>query len=125
MALVQFPADRRTADVRRYAVALQRLHGEDANRFWRTEIASLAADGIDVEIVGVLDRETNRTRIAGRPVMRDIADIGADDALVITDGRRPQEVYEALSAALGQERIHAPAFLRISPPRPDAGGAAR
>lgn len=53
MTLLQFPADRRTADVRRCADALQRLHGEEANRFWRTEMAQFAkgfrAQGVDEE----------------------------------------------------------------------------
>ncbi|WP_286182225.1 DUF6074 family protein [Rhizobium sp. ICMP 5592] len=44
MTLLQFPADRRTADVRRCAEALQQLHGEAANRFWRSEMAVFAAD---------------------------------------------------------------------------------
>lgn len=43
MTLLQFPADRRTADVRRCAEALQQLHGEAANRFWRSEMAEFAA----------------------------------------------------------------------------------
>ncbi|WJH39967.1 DUF6074 family protein [Aliirhizobium terrae] len=51
MTLLQFPADRRTADIRRCAEALQNIHGEEANRFWRTEMASFAegfrARGVD------------------------------------------------------------------------------
>lgn len=43
MTLLQFPADRRTAEVRRCAAALERLHGDEANRFWRSEMAGLAA----------------------------------------------------------------------------------
>lgn len=43
MSLLAFPADRRTSDIRRCANALLQLHGEEANRFWRTEMASLAA----------------------------------------------------------------------------------
>ncbi|MBB3659275.1 hypothetical protein FHX15_004539 [Rhizobium sp. BK650] len=43
MALLHFPADRRTADIRRCSEALQNLHGEAANRFWRTEMAGFAA----------------------------------------------------------------------------------
>ncbi len=41
MTLVQFPADRRVADVKRCAEALQTIHGEEANRFWRSEMAAL------------------------------------------------------------------------------------
>ncbi len=44
MPLLQFPADRRTAAIRRCAEALQNLHGEAANRFWRSEMAGLAAN---------------------------------------------------------------------------------
>ncbi|HEU0118764.1 MAG TPA: DUF6074 family protein [Alphaproteobacteria bacterium] len=43
MSLLPFPADRRTRDIRRCAEALLQLHGEEANRFWRSEMASLAA----------------------------------------------------------------------------------
>jgi len=43
MSLIQFPADRRTADIRRCVNALQDLHGEEANRFWRSEMADFAA----------------------------------------------------------------------------------
>jgi hypothetical protein len=42
MTLLQFPADRRAADVRRCAQALNRLQGEEANRFWRSEMAQFA-----------------------------------------------------------------------------------
>lgn len=44
MTLLQFPADRRTADIRRCSEALQNLHGEAANRFWRSEMAGFAVN---------------------------------------------------------------------------------
>lgn len=40
MTVLQFPADRRIADIRRCAHALQRLHGEKANQYWRSEMAN-------------------------------------------------------------------------------------
>ncbi|OCI93280.1 hypothetical protein A6U86_19830 [Rhizobium sp. AC27/96] len=43
MSLLAFPADRRTSDIRRCANALLQLHGEEANRFWRSEMAGFAA----------------------------------------------------------------------------------
>jgi DNA-binding MarR family transcriptional regulator len=79
------------------------------------EIAMLAANGSGVEIVGILDGETPHIRFAGAPVLRDVTVIGANDALVITDGRKPQEMHEALVGHVGRERLYAPAFLRISP----------
>jgi hypothetical protein len=38
MTLLQFPADKRLAEVRRCAEQLLNLHGEAANRFWRAEM---------------------------------------------------------------------------------------
>ncbi len=49
MTLAHFPADRRTADIRRCAQALLSLHGEEANHYWRQEMTvfarTLAAQG--------------------------------------------------------------------------------
>jgi DNA-binding MarR family transcriptional regulator len=89
------------------------------------EIATLAANGADVELVGVYDRETNHVRIAGLPVVRDVGDLGADAVLVITDGHKPQELYEILTATVGQERVLAPPFLRISPRSSNSSSGAR
>jgi DNA-binding MarR family transcriptional regulator len=88
------------------------------------EIASLAASGTEVELVGVLDTETNQARCAGLAVIRDVTALGAGVALVITDGRRPQELYQRLVAGFGAERVVAPPLLRISPHLAalDAGG---
>ena len=57
--------------------------------------------------------------------MRDVTAIGTNDALVITDGRKPQELHEALVGQVGRERLLAPAFLRISPRQTDQTGAER
>lgn len=89
------------------------------------EIATLAANGIDIVLVGVFDRETNHTRVAGLPVLRDVGELGADAALVITDGRKPQELYEMLIATAERGRVYAPPFLRISPGLSNFGSGAR
>ena len=77
------------------------------------EIATLAANGTAIELMGILDRETNHVRVAGLPVMRDIEAIAHDAVLVITDGRKPQEVYDQFADAVGAARVRAPAFLRV------------
>lgn len=82
-----------------------------------TEIATLAANGTDVEFVAVFERETNQQRIAGLPVVRDIAQFGDDDVFVITDGRNAQETYDRLVATVVLDRVLYPKFLRISPQR--------
>lgn len=79
------------------------------------EIATLAAHDVDIELVAVLDHETNQPRVGGLPVIRSVESLGADDVLVITDGRAPQQAYDRLVAAVGHERVLAPPFLRISP----------
>jgi DNA-binding MarR family transcriptional regulator len=88
------------------------------------EIATLAANGITIELVGILDRETNQVRVAGLPVIRDVAAIASDAVMVITDGRRPQELYEQLVDAAGAERVRAPSFLRVVPRVPRSGSGA-
>jgi DNA-binding MarR family transcriptional regulator len=79
------------------------------------EIATLAVDGLDLTIVAVLDRETNRVHIAGLPVIRTVEGLASGDVLVITDGRRPQDAYDLLVAQVEPQRVIAPPFLRISP----------
>lgn len=84
------------------------------------EIASLAAHGAAVEVIGVFDRTTNQLRVAGLPVLRELAGIDGADIAVIADGRKPQELYDELSAALGADRVVAPDFLRVAARTPTA-----
>jgi len=77
------------------------------------EIATLAASGLDVALVAVLDVETNQARVAGLPVIRSIEEAEPGDILVITDERNPQETHDRL-AAVAPDRVLAPPFLRIS-----------
>jgi DNA-binding MarR family transcriptional regulator len=77
------------------------------------EIASLAAHGTAVNLLGVFDRATNQARFAGLPVLRDLDGATDVDVVVVTDGRRSQELYDELRATLGAERVQAPDFLRV------------
>lgn len=78
------------------------------------EIASLAMDGLGLELVAVLDQATNQERVAGAVVVHSIDGLGSVDVLVITDGRQPQETYDRLVVVAGADRVIAPPFLRIS-----------
>jgi DNA-binding MarR family transcriptional regulator len=80
------------------------------------EIATLAVNGLGIELVAVFDPETNHAHVAGLPVIRTIQDLEPGDMLVITDGRRPQHAYDRLLAIVERDRVAAPPFLRISPP---------
>ena len=74
-----------------------------------SEIATLAAYGLDVTLVAVLDVETNQARVAGLPVIRSLDEVEPGDILVITDERNPQETYDRLAAKVAPERVLAPA----------------
>jgi DNA-binding MarR family transcriptional regulator len=88
------------------------------------EIATLAANDSAVELLGILDRESNQARLAGLAVVRDIGALPPDAVLVITDGRRPQEAYDRLVEAVGAGRVRAPSFLRVIPRRSGVNGGA-
>jgi L-amino acid N-acyltransferase YncA len=60
------------------------------------EIAILAARHKAVEVVVVLDAETNCGRVAGVPVVRNQKEAPAFDAVVVTDARTPQASYDRL-----------------------------
>jgi len=78
------------------------------------EIATLAALDSGVEVVAIFDEETNRQQFAGVPVVRDLADLGAADAVVITDMKDPQAAYDRMTTALGRDAVVFPSLLRLS-----------
>ena len=77
------------------------------------EIALLAALEADAELVGILDREVNASRLHGQPVLRSLDEAEAWDALVITESRHPQEAFERLRGTVPERQVLAPPFLRI------------
>lgn len=98
------------------------------------EIAALGAAEAGVEIVAVID--PSGERCAGKPVVRDLADllalgVGQPNAIVITDSRTPQACYDtmlgvAAEHGIAPDRIFAPELLRITArPRRAARGAPR
>lgn len=78
------------------------------------EIALLAAIEHDVEIVGVLNRDTNLDRISRLRVARTPEELGPLDAIVVVASRRPQDTYDALREHFVDGAILAPKFLRLS-----------
>ena len=77
------------------------------------EIALLAAMEADAALVGILDREANTDRLHGLPVLRSLEEAEAWDALVITESRHPQEVFETLRDTVPVRQMLTPPFLRI------------
>ncbi|MCY4310852.1 MAG: winged helix-turn-helix transcriptional regulator [Rhodospirillaceae bacterium] len=78
------------------------------------EIALLAALEADAELVGILDRETNASRLHGLPVLRSLAEAEGWDAFVISESRHPQEAFDRLRGTIPDEKVLAPPFLRIA-----------
>jgi hypothetical protein len=57
MSVLQFPANRRAGEVKRCADALQKLNGEEANRFWRSQMSLFAAE---LRELGASEEEISR-----------------------------------------------------------------
>ncbi len=78
------------------------------------EIAILAAWGEGLELLGLLDPSANQDQYYGVKVIRSLAEIGAVDAVVITEARAPQRAYETMRALLADARVLAPPVLKIA-----------
>lgn len=78
------------------------------------EIALLAAREAEVEIVFVLDGQTNKDHFQGIPVARSHEEVAGAGAIVITDARAPQQVFDALRANFSESKILAPPLLRVT-----------
>lgn len=78
------------------------------------EIACLAAHEAGVEFVAVVNREANRDRMLGLPVVRDLTELGEIDGVVIADSKAPQAVFDGLLERFEERRVLAPRLLRIS-----------
>jgi DNA-binding MarR family transcriptional regulator len=91
-----------------------------------TEIAVLAAWGEGIELQAVLDWQANEDRICGLKVVRSLDEVGQIEAAVITESRRPQEVYDELRQRLPEAQVLVPLLLKVvrdsgHPPSGDPG----
>lgn len=77
------------------------------------EIAVLAAMAEDVELVAIIAPDADRATRFGVRIQPSLAEI-AVDAVVIADSCQPQATFDAYAARLPDERILAPALLRIT-----------
>jgi DNA-binding MarR family transcriptional regulator len=78
------------------------------------EIAILCALEAGVTIVAVVDSRANGARFAGASVAESFAEVGMpSDAVVITDVIRPDQTLEKAVTFAGEERVFAPALLKL------------
>ena len=83
------------------------------------EIAILCALEAGITIVAVVDPRSSATRFAGVSVAKSFADAGApSDAVMVTDVSRPVQMLEAAAAFAGNDRVFAPALLKLRPLQP-------
>lgn len=74
-----------------------------------------------LEVVGVWDSERKGKRFLHVPLARTLDELQPVDAVIVTDTRRPQAVYDALAEKLPAERILVPSLLRIARGEPFNG----
>lgn len=78
------------------------------------EIGTICALDMDLEIVGVVDPGVDAEKFAGLAVYRAVADLGAVDAIIVTNFSAPQDTYDALIAVAPGGNVLAPPLLNIS-----------
>ncbi len=77
------------------------------------EVYALCSLDHKIELVGIFDPASNRDRFAGLPVAKQLSDITAFDALVITDTQSPQDTFDRLCDEFPSDRILALPILGI------------
>jgi len=78
------------------------------------EIMTLSARDFAVELIAIVDADTDTTEYAGLPVIKDIRCPGDVDAVILCDISAPQETYDRARGRIPEERILAPQFLHVS-----------
>jgi len=71
-----------------------------------TEIARICALDSGVDIVAVLDSAATDSKYLGLPVVKTLGEVpGSFDAVVVTELRLVQEIYDAVAKEVGTERV--------------------
>lgn len=78
------------------------------------EIALLSCKESNVELVAILDRESNRPTFHDVNVIRSVDDDCKIDAIIITDSKQPQKCFDEVRKQFDDSQVMAPAFLHIS-----------
>tara|TARA_Y100000813_G_scaffold125338_1_gene90088 strand:+ start:974 stop:1675 length:702 start_codon:yes stop_codon:yes gene_type:complete len=76
------------------------------------EIASLAAHGANVSVIGILDPGRNEASFCGLPVWQALKE--RPHAVILADTTDPQGAYEQLIRELPAERVLTPRLMRVT-----------
>lgn len=77
------------------------------------EVAVIAAQEAEIELVAVVDAGRNRDRFAGLPLLQALPADGFD-AVLVTDVIDPQARFEAAARQLPLQRVLTPGLLHVS-----------
>jgi len=87
------------------------------------EIAVLCAKDHNVELVCIIDPSSKLDTYSGIPVCSEFSNLEDCDALIVTDLGSPQREFNVLVELYGQDRVFAPAILKVSrDPKPHGKG---
>ena len=79
-----------------------------------TEIFTLSARDYSVELVAVVGRDAGQSKFAGLPVVANVFELEAVDAVMICDITESQASYDEARARFPADRVLVPRFLRVS-----------
>ncbi len=78
------------------------------------EIATLCAAEHGVSLIGIIDPHARAESVAGLSIHSELETLPDVDAVIVTDLRAPQAVFDALSQEMPADKVLAPPLLRIS-----------
>jgi hypothetical protein len=78
------------------------------------EIATLCAAEHGVSLIGIFDPHARTESLAGLPIHSELETLPDVDAVIVTDLRAPQAVFDALSQEMPADKVLAPPLLQIS-----------
>lgn len=84
------------------------------------EIATLCATEHEISLIGIIDPKMKSAEFVGLPVFATIKKLGDVDAVIVTDLRAPQAVFDKLSKEISADRVLAPPLLGIMRQDPEA-----
>ena len=100
------------------------LFAECQTRNWRrvalaglsdlAEIAVLCAGEHDIELIGIIDEETEKRAFADIPVVPDLSRLERTNAVIVTEMEDPQTAFERLCGVLPEDRVLTPSMLNVT-----------
>lgn len=78
------------------------------------EIATLCAAEHEITLIGMIDQDASAKTFAGLKVVKSAKKLDKLDAILITDLRTPQAVFDSLSKSLPVERVLTPPLLGVT-----------